>query len=739
MRHATRQHWHVFLVWFALRACALAQSSNVWDLQPPVFVTERPLSLPQSPVLLKSIIDATEQLSKWTPPTSADTWQHRRSQVKSQFQRTLGLDPLPERTPLHAKVLRTHSFAGYTVENVVFQSRPGFHVTANVYRPNPVAQGRHPAVVSPIGHFLSAGKTATDVQSRCIGLARRGFVVLAYDAIGQGERMVTGNIHHEAGYALLPLGQTIAGWMVWDSMRAVDYLQSREDVDPDRIGITGNSGGGLNSLFTAAIDERIACTVVVGFTFEFSNWIQYGGAHCTCTHLPGVFQQMDWFEIGGLIGPRPLLMIQGARDAIFPITGARQSAARVGRIYEALDQPSKLSFEALADQPHAYSRPFREVMYPWMERHLNPEAIRTEAAEGDVTPLPEKDPRLLCDPAGEFMPRTPTVVELARTRALTLVQTKNTPADDVSRAQRIERIREWVRPPDDGPSFLAPRIHRRGQSASATWELLTFNSEDGLPLPAILWTPTNVPPPVRCVVVADSKGKAAIATSGLPERLTAQGWAVLAVDLRGRGETLGRHGPTYDTNFRLVANQILSGSPLAARRAYDLLRAVEYVRTRTNITSADLTLAGFNEDALPALLAATQDTRFQRLILSGLPHSFASQMLARTPPARDRMGDAWNDPQLDGIVRNAERATDFGSVLPGILELGDIPELILDAGKHPLLLGGFSDALAGTDSAARQRFKAMVLSASNPQCDYRTGARLDVDEIAAWLRAARSK
>jgi cephalosporin-C deacetylase-like acetyl esterase len=121
----------------------------------------------------------------------------------------------------------------YTIENVIFESRPGFPVAANLYRPKANnATGRRPAVLSPIGHFLGAGKTAQEVQARCIGLARRGFVVLAYDAIGQGERMSLGNIHHEAGYALLPLGQTIAGWMVWDSMPCSPW---RTSIPPESV------------------------------------------------------------------------------------------------------------------------------------------------------------------------------------------------------------------------------------------------------------------------------------------------------------------------------------------------------------------------------------------------------------------------------------------------------------------------------------------------------------------------
>src|SRR5262249_1715319 len=151
--------------------------------------------------------------------------------------------------------------------------------------------------LSPVGHNLTPGKTAAEVQTLCIHLVRMGFIVLTYDPIGQGERLISGNIHHEAGYALLPLGETIAGWMVWDSMRAMDYLLTRSDVDPKRIGITGNSGGGLNTLYTAALDDRFCAAVIVGFTFEFNNWLKYAGPHCTCTHLPGLFRGMEWFEI----------------------------------------------------------------------------------------------------------------------------------------------------------------------------------------------------------------------------------------------------------------------------------------------------------------------------------------------------------------------------------------------------------------------------------------------------------
>src|SRR5215510_13514833 len=207
----------------------------------------------------------------------------------------------------------------YVLENLVFYSRPELLVTANLYRPKPLALGKHPAIVCPLGHYLDGGKANSEYQILAIKLAKLGFFVLIYDAIGHGERLVTGNTHHEAGFALLPLGQTIAGWMVWESMRAIDFLSTLPEVDSSRIGVTGNSGGGLNTLFTAALDERVRAAAIAGYVFHFNHWIKYAGSHCTCCYLPGLYRAMEWFEIASLTAPRSLLMLQGERDDMFAI------------------------------------------------------------------------------------------------------------------------------------------------------------------------------------------------------------------------------------------------------------------------------------------------------------------------------------------------------------------------------------------------------------------------------------
>lgn len=631
-----------------------------WAVRPADGIISRLSVLPDSTALIKSLGDAAELLLQWKPPADADTWKRRRPEVERAFRASLGLDPLPERTPLAARTVARRDLGDHLIENVIFESRPGFPVTANLYRPKQTASGKRPAILSPIGHYLGPGKTATDVQARAIALARMGFIVLTYDPIGQGERMTPGNIHHDAGYALLPLGQTIAGWMVWDSMRAIDYLLTLDDVDPRRIGITGNSGGGLNTLFTAALDERVQAVAVVGYTFEFRHWIKYAGTHCACTHLPGIFRAMEWFEIAGLIAPRPLLMLQGEEDAIFPVEGARRAARGTAAVYRAMAHPERVRFVEVRGQPHAYSRPFREPMYGWMAHHLLGQAADAPIPERTVEALPERDPRLLCDPEGTIARRSPTVVQLAREQAVRTLASLDPAA-----------ARQWVRsltaPPDPEPHFLSPDRPRKTPAGAP--EKISFVSEEGQYIPGLLWLPEGAAR--RSIIVVDGRGKRAVAESGLVPPLIARGFAVLAVDLRGRGEMLDRHRPLWDINYRLIASQVLSGRPLPGRRAFDLTRAVDYL-SRRGLPLDNLAVAGIDEDALPALLAAVIDTRIRNVALGGWFHSFVSQMHARNP---GELPATWNDPQLRGRIHTGEYEIDFGSVIPGVLRYADVPDL----------------------------------------------------------------
>jgi hypothetical protein len=318
----------------------------------------------------------------------------------------------------------------------------------------------------------------------------------------------------------------------------------------------------------------------------------------------------------------------------------------------------------LAAQPHAYSRPYREAMYGWKARHLQSQGRSEPLDEGDLHPLPEKDPRLLCDPQRQFISKAPTVVEFARQRAREMVARLPDANRPDTRASLLEWARALAAPREPHPHRLSARTHRKESAPGGSLEYISFNSEDGETIPGLLWLPTHPPPPVPIVLIVDERGKASVAESGLVASLLAAGQAVPAVDLRGRGETLGRYGPDYDINFRLVANQVLAGRPLAGRRAFDLQRAIDYLATRKELDVGSVTVVGLGGDALPALLAAAIDSRVRQVAVAGYVHSVPSQMRARTPPPLAKMGEAWNDPQPNGRVNCGDDDVDFGSVIP---------------------------------------------------------------------------
>jgi hypothetical protein len=232
------------------------------------------------------------------------------------------------------------------------------------------------------------------------------------------------------------------------------------------------------------------------------------------------------------------------------------------------------------------------------------------------------------------------------------------------------------------------------------------------------------------VLIVDDRGKAAVAESGLVPLLLDVRFAVFAADLRGRGETLGRIQPRHDTNFRLLANQVLLGQPLAGRRAFDLIRTLDYAESRPEVAATNVTVLGFGEDALPALLAAAVDARIGRVALSGYVHSFISQMVAR-PAEKLSLPMQWNDPQLDGIIASEAYRTDFGSVIPGALQVLDIPDLIRLVAPRQVLFSASKDWRAPGLEELSARFREA--GANGNWLRYEPDHPLDAKRLPVWL------
>jgi cephalosporin-C deacetylase-like acetyl esterase len=708
-----------------------------WLVTPDVNAIEDYRVLPASTALVKALTDAAEYVQRWTYSRDANTWRERRPQVERALLKAIGLEKLPERTPLNPRIIASHDLGDYVLENWIFYSRPDLPVTANLYRPKGSNAARHPAVVCPLGHYLDGGKANLEYQILAIKLAKLGFFVLIYDAIGHGERLISGNTHHEAGFALLPLGQTIAGWMVWESMRAIDFLSTLPEVDSSRIGVTGNSGGGLNTLFTAALDERVRAAAIAGYVFHFNHWIKYAGSHCTCCYLPGLYRSMEWFEVASLTAPRALLMLQGERDDMFAIVGARKAGRETEAVYSLLGHKGSARFDEISGQHHAYSQPFRERIYGWMLLHLIGQGDGKPTPEGSIQPLPENDERLLCDKSGTLMANSPSVVALARRQAQQAISDLS--SADLRTVREAARgfIAQLTQPPDPEPHYLMPLSMEKGQSSDGIPEKVFFLSEDGQHVPGLLWLPLHHQAPHPTLIIVNDKGKTAVAESGMVEPLLDGGFAVLSVDLRGRGETLGRSGTRFDNNFHLAAHSVMWGRPIAGRRALDLKRTVDFVESRQDLSLKDLTVVGIGDEGLTALLAAADDPRIKAVACAGYYNSFLAQIVAAKVTSRAELVRVWNSSAMNwGRLDTGNFKADLGSVIPSVLLTADVPEIASLVFPRKLLYCQVRDN-KGADSAKYQtRFKQILASTSpngHDWASYYPDKSLDAGLLLKWL------
>jgi len=310
--------------------------------------------------------------------TDRAAWEARAAYVRQHVLASAGLLPLPDKRPLNANVFGDIKRADYTVAKVHFESLPGFLVTGNLYRP--IGDGPFPAVLSPHGHWTYGRLENTTLNSgpgRAIGLARQGFVVFTYDMVGYLDSQ---QLPHTFGGKREQLwGLSLAGLQLWNSMRAVDFLESLPYVRRDAIGMTGESGGGTQTFLLSAVDPRIAVSVPVNM---ISLHMQGG---CLCENPPGLRLDITNVEIAATIAPRPLLMISATGDWTKETMELEYPAVR--SIYSLAGEADKVH-AIRVDADHNYNKPSREAMYAWMARWLKNAPAADRIAEKSFTPEP---------------------------------------------------------------------------------------------------------------------------------------------------------------------------------------------------------------------------------------------------------------------------------------------------------------------------------------------------------------
>lgn len=330
------------------------------------------------------------------PPVSKEEWEERGRILRGELRRKFRL--VTDRPALQMEYHSEIACDGYRVCMVTFDSGEGVRVSGNLFVPD--GEGPFPAVLNLHGHWAE-GKVAKAVQARGHILAKHGFVVLSVDAAGAGERGGgEGWSHYHgamAGGSILLTGDTLMGWQVRDNMRGLDVLTSLKYVDAERIGVTGASGGGNQTMWLAALDERVRTAVLVVSVGSFEAYVTR--CNCVCETLPGGLAMAEEWEVLGLIAPRPMLIMNSIHDQpAFGLSALAETKKWLRKVYALHDTWGQLDVR-LFDEQHGYKRPMLEALLGWMNHHLKD----AEAALPQELPpwesLPEE--RLLCYPEGD--------------------------------------------------------------------------------------------------------------------------------------------------------------------------------------------------------------------------------------------------------------------------------------------------------------------------------------------------
>ena len=618
------------------------------------------------------IADAKTHLASRPRIVSMDALNARGDQLRRQIIRNVG--GFPERTPLNARVVGVVERDRYRIEKVIFESQPKLYVTANLYVPKN-GKPPFPAVLFPLGHE-SGAKAHEAWQYVLGGLASKGFVALAWDPIGQGERsqfydsdlrrsrlVASTREHTMLGAQCLLVGDNIARYTIYDGIRALDYLLSRKEVDPRRVGVTGNSGGGTHTAYLAALDDRLQVAAPSCYITSWDRLMTQLGPQDAEQNLP------PWLNLGFdfpdfiyAFRGKPYLVLSAVRD-FFPIGGARASVAEARRAYDSLGISEKLGM-AEADDGHGYTLPRRVAAYAWMSKWL-----KGEEDDGKQPPVSlATEAELQCTPTGQVSTSFggESVFTLNRKRA-EQVQSKSPGKQDILAAAR--ELSGYISRPGAPAVTHYGTLPRNGYRV----EKLVYESEAGIAIPAVLAIPDQQSSGHDAILYADGRGKAAIASK--LEQWMKDGTVVLAIDARGFGETQSKsEAATEDTRVWFgdassTSAAFLLGKTLVGLRALDIIKGFELLSGRTDLSIKAIRVVGVGGASIPALFATALDDRIQSVELDGMLMSY--QSVIETP-----------------IHRHV-----YEQVIPGVVRKFDLPDLVAALSPRSVRITSLVDAM----------------------------------------------
>lgn len=554
---------------------------------------------------------ATLKFTAHQLPGHLEEWKKERARIKNEIIAKAGI-VIDHGLPLNYQETGVTKMKGFTVRNIIFQTRPGVYTTANLYVPD--GQGPFPAIVSVHGHWPK-GRVHEVPQARGPSLALNGYVCLSVDAFGSGERTTTHGTdeYHGAnlGASLMNVGESLLGFQVSDNMRAVDLLTSLPYVDASNIGATGASGGGNQTMWLSAVDERIkACMPVVSVgTFESAVM----GSNCICELLIDGLTFTEASGVLALIAPRAIKMCNHEQDSnpTFYPAEMQRSYQNARPIFKMLGAENKIAYQ-LFNLKHGYWPENREAMLGWFDLHLKGQGSGAAKKEPVFETLSEN--QLMVYAVGKRDARVATIADYCKRKGSELrsefLQIRSFDSEKkISELKNILRINE-------NPTI--EKTHR--YTAVNGWNRIALKTSDDKLIPLLHRSPRHASQ--EYVIICDSGGKEAVPSSVI-ENAASKGAGVVLVDLSGTGEASSSGAAAQDRLTQLHTQsraELWLGKTILGEWAKELKLVTEFLKN--DYKAGKITIHGNKEAGLAGLFLAALSDDISGVILQNAPSSY---------------------------------------------------------------------------------------------------------------------
>ena len=599
-----------------------------------------------------------------------DDWINRQKKLKDVLMKTVG--PFPEKTPLNAKIEQVVTKDGYKIEKIIYESMPGFYVPGDLFIPD--GKGKKSAILFTSGHTQESFKYKP-YQVMILNLVKKGFIVFAIDPISQGERVqlfepkknasIIGpsvQEHNYLGNQTIISGVSLARYFIWDGIRAVDYLLTRKEVDPERIGVTGQSGGGTQSSYIFAFDNRLKAGAPVNYITGFRRLLEsIGPQDAEQNFYHGILNGLTHADLLEVRAPTPALISAGTRD-FFSIQGARETYAEVKKAYHAFGMDENIG-EVEDDFGHGYTKKLREGIYAFFQKNLQ---MPGDPKDEEVTILDLKE--LIASPTGfiaSSFKDAETVFSINKKETQKLIDRLKDSRKDVDThlsnvQEKARELSGYEAPPVEEKSVFRGRYQRD----EYTVEMYALSGEGNYVIPLLLFVPESGSKHASIIYI-HPKGKITdAAVGGKIEQLVKQGYLVAAPDLIGTGETEGNAN---------VASLI--GRSLVGIQAGDVTRVANFLKSREDVDSNKISGIAFDEICPTLLHAAAMDQSIKSISLVNPLISYQSIVMNK-----------FYDPIYSKYT------------VPGALTAYDLPDLIGCIAPRKVALVGGDDQMKKTAS-----------------------------------------